>query len=122
MNRILTVSFITVFLTALLIGGAAAAEWTPVTVTDFDGNQVTLTEKPDKIISLAPACTEIIYAVGAGDWVVGNTTYCNYPDEAKSVEKIGGFSTISTERIITLCDGNSIVFANPNNGKNPSTT
>ncbi|MDO5847492.1 MAG: helical backbone metal receptor [Methanocorpusculum sp.] len=117
MNRILTVSFITVFLTALLVGGAAAAEWTPVTVTDFDGNQVTLTEKPDKIISLAPACTEIIYAVGAGDRVVGNTTYCNYPEEAKSVEKIGGFSTISTERIITLCGGNSIVFANPENGK-----
>ncbi len=117
MNRILTVSFITVFLTALLVGGAAAAEWTPVTVTDFDGNQVALTEKPDKIISLSPACTEIIYAVGAGDRVVGNTTYCNYPEEAKSVEKIGGFSTISTERIITLCDGNSIVFANSENGK-----
>ena len=130
MNRIFIVSCIAVLLTALLVSGAAgaagdgtgpaeaaAAEWTPVTLTDYAGYQITIPEKPDKIISLSPTCTEIIYAVGAGDRVVGNTTYCNYPEEAKSVEKIGGFSTISTERIITLCEGNSVVFANPNNGR-----
>lgn len=106
------------FVTGLFAGAAAAAEWTPVTVTDTDGNVITITEKPDKIISLAPACTEIIYAVGAGDRLVGDTDYCNYPEAARYVEKIGGFSTISSEKVISLSGGNTVIFANPkNNGK-----
>ncbi|MDO5846956.1 MAG: helical backbone metal receptor [Methanocorpusculum sp.] len=118
MTRAVIPALIVILTAGLLIGGAAAAEWTPVTVTDTDGNQITISEQPDKIISLAPACTEIIYAVGAGDRVIGDTDYCNYPEAAKHVEKIGGFSTISNERIITLCDENTVIFANPkNNGK-----
>ena len=105
------------FAACLFAGAAAAAEWTPVTVTDTDGNLVTITEKPDKIISLAPVCTEIIYAVGAGDRLVGDTDYCNYPEAARYVEKVGGFSTISSEKVIALSGGNTVIFANPNNGK-----
>ncbi len=118
MNRTVIPILIAILTAGLLIGAAAAAEWTPVTVTDTDGNQITISEQPEKIISLVPACTEIIYAVGAGDRVVGDTDYCNYPEAAKHVEKIGGFSTISNERVITLCDENTVIFANPkNNGE-----
>ena len=106
------------FAACLFAGAAAAAEWTPVTVTDTDGNLVTITEKPDKIISLAPVCTEIIYAVGAGDRLVGDTDYCNYPEAARYVEKVGGFSTISSEKVIALSGGNTVIFANPKNNGN----
>jgi iron complex transport system substrate-binding protein len=53
---------------------------------------------------LLPAITEILFAVGAGDRVVGVTTYCNYPEQVNRLEKVGGFSaeSISAEKIITL--------------------
>jgi iron complex transport system substrate-binding protein len=59
---------------------------------------------PERIVSLAPSNTEILFAVGAGDQVVGVTQYCNYPVEAQSREQIGGFSaqTISVEKIVAL--------------------
>ncbi|HJJ31408.1 MAG TPA: ABC transporter substrate-binding protein [Methanocorpusculum sp.] len=117
MKNLITAAISILLLTTLLCGAAAAEEWTPVSVTDANGDVVTITAYPEKIISLAPASTEIIYAVGAGDRLVGDTTYCNYPEEAKSVEKIGEFSTINRERIIALSEGNSVIFANPNNGR-----
>ena len=101
----------------LALCGAGAAAWSPVTVTDADGTQITIAEYPERIISLSPTTTEIIYAIGAGDRLVGDTTYCNYPEAAKSVEKIGEFSTINRERIIQLSAGPTVVFANPTNGK-----
>lgn len=57
-----------------------------------------------RIISLSPALTEIVFALGKGESLAGVTTYCNYPEEATSIETIGGFSakTINIEYIITL--------------------
>ncbi|HJJ38802.1 MAG TPA: helical backbone metal receptor [Methanocorpusculum sp.] len=117
MKKVITAVLSLLILAVFVSGTAAAAEWTPVSVTDANGDVVIISAYPDKIISLAPACTEIIYAIGAGDRLVGNTAYCNYPEEAKSVEKIGEFSVINRERIIALSEGNSVIFANPSNGK-----
>lgn len=76
----------------------------PMTVTDSLNRKVQLASAPQRVISLAPSLTEILFAVGAGDKVVGVTQYCNYPPEAAQKEKIGGFSakTISVEKIIAL--------------------
>jgi iron complex transport system substrate-binding protein len=76
----------------------------PLTITDDLGRQVTLSAPAQRVISLAPSNTEILFAVGAGGQVVGVTEYCNYPPEAQSLEKIGGFSanTISVEKIVSL--------------------
>jgi len=76
----------------------------PLTLTDDLGREVTVETKPRRIVSLAPSNTEILFAVGAGEQVVGVTTYCNYPQEAGDREQIGGFSaeTISVEKIIVL--------------------
>ena len=71
-------------------------------VTDEAGRRVVLPQKIDRIISLAPNLTEIVYAVGAGDRLVGDTTYCDYPEPAKSVAKVGDTMTPSVERIIAL--------------------
>jgi ABC-type Fe3+-hydroxamate transport system substrate-binding protein len=57
---------------------------------------------PSRIISLAPNTTEILFALGLGDRVVGVTTFCDYPEEAKKKPKIGGMSNPSLEAIVTL--------------------
>lgn len=71
-------------------------------VVDEAGRQVTLPVRIERIVSLAPNLTEIVYAVGAGDRLVGNTEYCDYPADAKSVAKIGDTMHPSVERIIAL--------------------
>jgi iron complex transport system substrate-binding protein len=83
---------------------ATVAAAFPVTLTDAAGRKVTVKAQPQRIVSLAPANTEALFAVGAGAQVVGDTTYCNYPPEAAAVAKIGGYSadTISIEKIVAL--------------------
>ncbi len=74
----------------------------PITVEDAFGRIVEFTEAPKKIISLAPHNTEIIYALGGQDELIGVTSYCDYPLEAQEKEVIGGFKTGDLERIIEL--------------------
>ncbi|HEY8186549.1 MAG TPA: cobalamin-binding protein [Pyrinomonadaceae bacterium] len=71
-------------------------------VIDEAGRRVTIPAKVERFVSLAPNLTEIAYAVGAGDRLVGNTTFCNYPEEAKTVAKVGDTLQPSIERILTL--------------------
>jgi iron complex transport system substrate-binding protein len=71
-------------------------------VTDDAGRRVTVPFRIDRIISLAPNLTEIVYAIGAGDRLVGDTSYCDYPPAAKTVEKVGDTLHPSIEKIIAL--------------------
>ena len=71
-------------------------------VMDDLGRKVTLPAKITRVVSLAPSLTENIFAVGAGDRLVGDTTYCNYPEEAKSVQKVGDTITPNLETIVAL--------------------
>lgn len=71
-------------------------------VTDEAGRRVRLPIKIERIVSLAPNLTEIVYAVGAGDRLVGDTEYCDYPPDAKRVAKIGDTMHPSIERLIAL--------------------
>jgi len=73
-----------------------------ITITDDLGRVVTLEKTPERIISIAPTNTEILFALGLGDKVVGVTDYCSYPEAAQDVEKIGSFSTINMEKIASL--------------------
>lgn len=72
----------------------------PVTVTDALGRRVTIERAPQRIVSLSPSNTEILFALGLGDRVVGVTNYCDYPPEAKEKPKIGGFADPSVEVIV----------------------
>ena len=80
------------------------SETTPVTrdFVDDTGRKVTVPKKIERFVSLAPNLTEIAYAVGAGDRLVGNTTYCNYPAAAKNVVKVGDTTQPSIESILAL--------------------
>ena len=71
-------------------------------ITDDSGRRVPLPSHIDRIVSLAPNLTEIVFAVGAGNTLVGNTTYCDFPSEAKNVEKVGDTLHPSLEKIIAL--------------------
>ncbi|WGL61546.1 helical backbone metal receptor [Pigmentibacter sp. JX0631] len=65
------------------------------------------------MVTLAPNLTEIIYALGEEDKLVGNTILCDYPLQAKNVYKIGNFNNPSIERIISK--GTNIVLATDGN-------
>jgi len=65
------------------------------------GNEVKVA-RAERIVSLAPNITEIIFALGMGDKLVGVTDFCDYPEEAKKKEKIGGFINPNVEKIISL--------------------
>lgn len=71
-------------------------------VTDEAGRTVKVTGEIERVISLAPSVTEIIYAIGAGDRLVGNTTYCDYPEQARQVQKVGDALQPNIERILAL--------------------
>jgi iron complex transport system substrate-binding protein len=58
-------------------------------------------ETPERIVSLAPQITEILYALGLEENLVGVTTFCDYPPEAKEKPKIGGMSNPSLEAVVT---------------------
>lgn len=57
---------------------------------------------PQRIVSTAPSITEIVFALGAGNRLVGVTTYCQFPEAARSLPKIGGFRTPNLETIVAL--------------------
>ena len=59
-------------------------------------------ETPKRIISLAPNITEILFTLGLGDRVVGVTSFCDFPEEAKNKPKIGGMSNPSLEAVVSL--------------------
>ena len=61
-------------------------------IEDDRGRVVELDRYPERIVSLAPSCTEMLFALGLADEIVGVTTYCNYPAAALDKEKAGGFS------------------------------
>lgn len=71
-------------------------------MTDDAGRRVSLPARVTRVISLAPNLTEIVFAVSAGDKLVGRTSYCDYPPEAKAVAEIGDTLHPSLERVIAL--------------------
>lgn len=71
-------------------------------VTDDLGRSVKIPLKVERAISLAPNLTESIFAIGAGDRLVGVTTYCNYPAEAQAIQKVSDTQTPNIESIIAL--------------------
>jgi len=88
-----------------LLGVAGCRTAAPVerTVTDGAGRVVTLpAASPSRIVSMAPACTEILFALGLGDRLVGVTTWCDYPEEARSLTKVGDAWSPDYERIVGL--------------------
>ena len=87
---------------------AAPTDGYPVTVTDALGRTVTISRKPERIVSLAPAVTETLYAIGAGLRVVAVTEADNYPPD---VLKLTKFSPLAVNAEAVLAQRPDVVFA-----------
>lgn len=79
---------------------APSGAW-PRVVVDDTGARVEITSEPRRIVSLAPSNTEVLFALGLGDRVVGVTTACTYPAEAQKKAKVGDYN-ISVEKVVGL--------------------
>lgn len=80
----------------------AAARAAPVAVTDDAGNHLTLPGPAQRIVSLAPHVTELLFAAGAGSKVVGAVEYSDYPEAAKAIPRVGDNQRLDLERILAL--------------------
>ena len=88
---------------ALVLTACSPTEHTPPQyVFDDLGRLVAINGTPQRIVSLAPSNTEILFALGLGDKVVGVTDWCDYPPEALEKEKVGGYDTPDIEKIVAL--------------------
>ena len=84
----------------LLVSSPALAAG--LAVRDQTGRSITLPGPPRRIVSLVPSVTEILYAIGAQDVLVGVTDFCDYPAEARKKPSVGGMIAPSLETIVTL--------------------
>ena len=92
----------------------------PLTLTDDEGTAVELPKPPEKVVSLTPATTEILFKIGAGDRVVGKVEdIANFPPEASDVPVVGTFNGVDVEKIVGL--DADLVIAGGNEGT-PSET
>lgn len=96
--------YFTLLLALLLTGcGPASIASGEKTLTDDLGRSIVLNGTPQRIISMAPSVTEILYAVGAGDQVVGRDQFSDYPAETENVTDIGStYEALNTELIVSL--------------------
>ncbi|OGI51714.1 MAG: cobalamin-binding protein [Candidatus Muproteobacteria bacterium RIFCSPHIGHO2_02_FULL_65_16] len=90
-------------LAGVLLGllGAAPAP-APTRVPDDAGATVVLAAPARRIVSLAPHVTELLYAAGAGGYVVGAVDYSDYPEAAKRIPRVGGYTGLDLEAIVAL--------------------
>jgi cobalamin transport system substrate-binding protein len=80
----------------------AALPASALTLVDMLGREVTVTAPPRRIVSLVPSATELIYALGGEDRLVGRTDFCDYPPATKDKPSVGGMVAPSMEMIATL--------------------
>jgi len=100
------------------VAPTAVAAAFPVTLTDDEGTAVTISSKPQKIVSLTPASTEILFAIGAGPTVVGTTNFDDYPPEAIPLPDVATYTSVDVEKIVGL--GTDLVIAGGNNFNPPA--
>ena len=78
----------------------SAAPAFPATLTDDEGTAVTIAAEPQKIVSMTPATTEILFALGAGDRIVATDDGSDFPAEAVALPDVATFSSVDTEKVV----------------------
>ena len=87
-------------LLALLLATAPARA--AIELADDEGTPLRLARPAVRIVSLAPHLTELLFAAGAGERIVGAVQYSNYPEAAKKIPRVGGYTTVDVERVAAL--------------------
>ena len=85
-----------------LVANVATAASSAITVTDDAGRSITLPHSPQRIISIAPGATEMLFAAGAGNRVIATVEFSDEPADAKKVPRIGDSNAIDIERVVAL--------------------
>ncbi|VDN46559.1 ABC transporter substrate-binding protein [Petrocella atlantisensis] len=82
------------------ISNEGALEQYPMTIMDKYGDSVVIEAAPDTLMSLSPEITEIIFALNAGDLMIGRSTYCDYPIETEEIQDFGTLFDLNIESIV----------------------
>ena len=90
--------FLAIGVLMILCAGAAPC----ATFKDALGRDVVISKPPERIVTLAPSLTEIVYYLGLGERIAGVTDHCNYPPEAARKPKVGSYINLNLERIVSL--------------------
>ena len=101
-------------LLALLLIASCGFARAEIAVVDDSGATVRLAQPAKRIISLAPHVTESLFAIGAGDRIVGAVEYSNYPEAAEKVARVGGYSRLDLEAIVAMKPDLVIVWGSGN--------
>ena len=88
--------------TSLVMGMISASHGATVSAVDDSGNTITLAAPAQRIVSLAPHATELLFAAGAGGKLVGVSEYSDFPVAAKDLPSVGGSGQLDLERIVSL--------------------
>ncbi|WP_300443467.1 cobalamin-binding protein [Zoogloea sp.] len=100
-------------LTLLLAAGSAQAA---IDITDDTGQALHLAQPAKRIVSLAPHITEMLFAAGAGNQVVGAVQYSDYPDAAKKITRVGGYTSVDMEKVAALKPDLVVAWKSGNRG------
>ncbi|MDH5299841.1 MAG: cobalamin-binding protein [Gammaproteobacteria bacterium] len=90
-----------IFVTVCLLLAATPSQ-AAIVVTDDLGAKVELPAPAQRIVSLAPHATELLFAAGAGNKIVGVVKYSDYPPQAQQIPQVGGYKALDLERIVAL--------------------
>ena len=94
-----TFSFVLTLLGVFLSINVCASS---ISIIDDEGIEHTFDQPLQRIVSLMPHATELLFEVGAGDHVVGAVQYSDYPEAAKKIPRVGGYSALNIEAIVAL--------------------
>ena len=86
----------------LLLGLRTLCAQAEIVINDDRGTAVKLAAPAQRIVSLAPHITEVLFAAGAGGRIVGTVEYSDYPEAAQKIRRVGGYSRLDLEAIAAL--------------------
>ncbi|MBQ0719857.1 MAG: cobalamin-binding protein [Gammaproteobacteria bacterium] len=98
----------------LCLAGPVRAQ---ISVTDSSGTALTLGQPAQRIVSLSPHLTELLFAVGAGEQIVGTVEYSDYPPVALQIPRVGAYNSISYEAIVNLAPDLVLAWQTGNGGE-----
>lgn len=101
MKKLLLLCLLAVAVLGGCVRRTAEADLQTYTYTDDYGSVVQVPAHPQRVVSLSPAVTEIMFALGADSLLVGRTEFCVYPPEAARIENIGGISNLNIEKVLS---------------------
>lgn len=101
MKKLLLLCLLAVVVLGGCVRKSAEPDLQTYTYTDDYGSVVQVPAHPQRVVSLSPAVTEIMFALGADSLLVGRTEFCVYPPEAARIENIGGISNLNIEKVLS---------------------